>query len=70
MSSNTKKKKKVNFINNQLECFFLFFFSYKTKYIYDFSKPKSQTPKDSKQITTFIKFTMSDFNIKTKSYCH
>ena len=40
--------------NNQLE----FFFS-KTKYIYYFTKPKSQTPKDSKRITTFIKPTRS-----------
>ena len=38
MSSNTKKKKKANFINNQLECFFFSFFSSKTKYIYDFPK--------------------------------
>ena len=48
-------------INNQLECFFFFFFfSSKTKYIYKFPQPKSQTPKDSKRITTFTK---SDFNI-------
>ena len=57
------KKKKANFINNQLECFF--FFSSKTKYIYDFPKPKSQTPKDSKLIITFTKSKMSDFNIKS-----
>ena len=30
-------------MNNQLECFF--FCSSKTKYIYDFPKPKSQNPK-------------------------
>ena len=61
MSSNNKK---ANFINNQLECFFFFLFSSKTKYIYDFPKPKSQTPKDSKQITAFTKSKMSDYNIK------
>ena len=70
MSYNTKKKKKVNFIYNQLECLFFFFFISKTKYIYDFSKPKSQTPKDSKWITTFTKSTTFDFNIKTVSFHH
>ena len=49
--------------NNQLDFFFSFFFSSKTKYIYNFPKPKSQTPKDSKRITTFTKSTTSDFNI-------
>ena len=73
MSSNTelkkeKRKKEANFINNQLE--FLFFFSSKTKYIYDFPKQKSQTSKNSKQITTFTKSTMSDYNIKTVSFRH
>ena len=73
MSSNTelkkeKTKKEANFINNQLE--FLFFFSSKTKYIYDFPKQKSQTSKNSKQITTFTKSTMSDYNIKTASFRH
>ena len=73
MSSNTelkkeKRKKEANFINNQLE--FLFFFSSKTKYIYDFPKQKSQTSKNSKQITTFTKSTMSDYNIKTASFRH
>ena len=46
-------------MNNQLECFFLFLFSSNIKYIYDILKPKSQTPKDSKRITTFIKSTAS-----------
>ena len=41
-------KKKANFINNQLECFFFFLFSSKIKYIYDIPKRKSQTPKDLK----------------------
>ena len=73
MSSNTelkkeKRKKEANFINNQLE--FLFFFSSKTKYIYDFPKQKSQTSKNSKQITTFTKSTISDYNIKTVSFRH
>ena len=77
MSSNTELKKEeeeeeeeeeANFINNQLEFFFFFFFSSKTKYIYDFPKPKSQTSKDLKQITTFTKSTMFDYNIKTVSY--
>ena len=36
----SKKKNKTNFINNQLDC--NFFFSSKTKYIYNFTKPKSQ----------------------------
>ena len=74
MNYNTKLKKKkiANFINNQLECFF-FSFSFSLvlkKYIYNFSKPKSQTPKDSKQIIIFTKSTMSDFNIKTVRYHH
>ena len=59
-------KKKANFINNQLECFFFFLFSSKIKYIYNIPKPKSQTPKDLKWITTFIKSTTSNF----KSYRH
>ena len=63
-------KKEANFINNQLDCFFFFFFNSKIKYIYNFPKPKSQTPKDSKRIITFTKSIMSDFNIKTVSYCH
>ena len=66
----SQNKKIANFINNQLEFFFFFFFffSSKTKYIYDFPKPKSQTSKDLKQITTFTKSTMFDYNIKTVSY--
>ena len=79
MSSNTELKKEeeeeeeeeeANFINNQLEFFFFFFFSSKTKYIYDFSKPKSQTSKDSKRITTFTKSTLSYYNVKTVSFRH
>ena len=72
LRQNLKKEKKeeAKFINNQLECFFFFFFSSKIKYIYNFPKPKSQTPKDSKRIITFTKSTMSDFNIKTVSYRH
>ena len=65
-------------MNNQLECFFLFLFLFSSniKYIYDIPKPKSQTPKDSKRITTFIKSTAShqyqnhklpSLNRKTKS---
>ena len=69
MNSNTKlikrKEKKANFINNQLEGFFFFFISSKIKFIYNFPKPKSQTLKDSKRITTFTKSTTSNFNIKT-----
>ena len=48
MRSNKKEEEEANFINNQLECFFLFLFNSKIKYIYDIPKPKSQTPKDSK----------------------
>ena len=59
MSSITKKKKKrkkeANFINNQLEGLFLFFFISTAKYIYDLSIPKSHTLKDSKPITAFTK---------------
>ena len=73
LQNNSKKptqyefwKKKAIFINNQLECFFFFLFSSKIKYIYNIPKPKSQTPKDLKWITTFIKSTTSNF----KSYRH
>ena len=62
----SSEKKKAIFINNQLECFFFFLFSSKIKYIYNIPKPKSQTPKDLKWITTFIKSTTSNF----KSYRH
>ena len=67
------KKKKGWFHKQSIRMFFFFFFFFfgsKTKFIYDFPKPKSQTPKDSKRITTFIKSTKSDFTIKIVSYHH
>ena len=45
-----KIKKIANFINNQLEGLFLFFFILKTKYIYDFSTPNPTHPKTHSQL--------------------
>ena len=73
MSSKKRGKKKCWFHKQSIRMFFFFFFFFfgsKTKFIYDFPKPKSQTPKDSKRITTFIKSTKSDFTIKIVSYHH
>ena len=66
--SSKKKKKTTKLINNQLECFFLFPSSSKTKYNNNFPTPK---PKDPKPIMSITQLTTSDLNIKTTSHhCH